>query len=182
MNTTDPRFPIGKFQFPTNMSPHDREHWIEVIASFPKRVENSIAALTDEECKTWEYRSGGWSIHQVVHHCSDSHMNGFIRFKLGLTEDVPTIKPYAEALWAEMPDVMNEPLTAAIKLLEIIHRRWVILLKSMSEEDYKRELIHPEHQGSLQLESYLSLYAWHCNHHFAHIEQAIALKNAFEAS
>ena len=124
------------------------------------------------------YRPGGWTIKQVVHHCADSHMNSLIRFKLALTEDLPTIKPYFEERWAELADYHN-PISDSLIILQGVHNRWVTLLKSLDQEQLKRDFIHPEHQKRFTLKETMALYAWHCQHHLAHIEQALEFKNVF---
>jgi hypothetical protein len=165
------RYPIGKFEKPEASSPLLIQEWVEVIEQFPKLVSNEIADITPEEQES-RYRPEGWTIRQVVHHCADSHMNSFIRFKLALTEDAPIIKPYYEERWAEMPDVYAAPLAASMQILEGLHARWAILLRNMSESDINLTYTHPDLGRKVPLWEAMALYAWHCRHHLAHIKQA----------
>ncbi|HWS60267.1 MAG TPA: putative metal-dependent hydrolase, partial [Flavobacterium sp.] len=123
---------------------------------------------TEEQLNT-QYRLEGWTIRQVVHHCADSHMNSLTRLKLALTEDKPTIKPYREELWAELPDSKNLPLESSLKMLEGIHYRWSILLNNLTKEHRERTFIHPNKGKEFRIDENIGLYAWHCNHHLAHI-------------
>ena len=172
------RFPIGEFKKPDAISKVDLEEWKLVILSFPDKLEAEIDELKDSEL-AWIYRPNGWSIKQVVHHCADSHMNAFIRFKLAITEDSPQIKPYMESLWAEMEDVIAQPVKDSLMILSGVHSRWNSVMKAMTVEQLKREFIHPEHGRRFSLEECIGLYAWHCNHHFAHVRQAIEFKGKF---
>ena len=166
---TDPRYPIGTYQAPEIIPAALREGWIERIEGLPARMRQAVAGLSDTQLDT-PYRLGGWTVRQVVHHVPDSHMNAYIRFKLALTEDTPTIKPYDEAAWANLSDTRNTRVETSLLLLEHLHRRWVILLKSISEADYQRAYIHPE-SGRNVLGGVLGLYAWHGDHHRAHITE-----------
>lgn len=161
------RFPIGKFKTPKTITTEQIKHWIEVIKSFPYRIETAIEGLTLEELEK-TYRPNGWTIRQVVHHCADSHMNSLIRFKLALTEDRPTIKPYAENLWAELSDY-NSTIESSIKILAGIHERWVKLLENLTEIELEKQFLHPENEKLISLKQNIGIYAWHCNHHLAHI-------------
>lgn len=172
------RYPIGKLNVPKEVSQGQIEEWIETIESFPAKIRELTETLSNEELD-WKYRPDGWMIRQVVHHCADSHMNSFVRFKLTLTEDVPTIKGYFEDRWAEMPDTTEVPISASLSLLDGLHARWSTLLKSMSEDDFKKKLFHPEHKRELSLTYMLGLYAWHCKHHTAHIKQALEHRGQF---
>jgi hypothetical protein len=127
----------------------------------------AVAELNDDQLNT-PYRDGGWTVRQVIHHVPESHMNAYIRFKLALTESEPTIKPYDEAAWAETADVRGTPIEVSLVLLDNLHKRWVVLLKSMSEADFLKQFRHPE-LGVVPLEKNLALYAWHSKHHVAHI-------------
>lgn len=178
VDTESLRYPIGKLQSPKDLSQEQISRWIEEIASFPSKIKELTKDLSAEQL-LWKYRPDGWTIHQVVHHCADSHMNAFIRFKLTLTEDVPTIKGYFEDKWAEMPDTTHAPISTSLFLLEGLHDRWVTLLKSMGEEDFKKKLFHPEQGRELSLTFMLALYSWHCRHHAAHIEQALNYEGQF---
>jgi len=162
------KYPIGTYQKPTAFSKPVLESSIQDIESFPRRLKDAVATLSDAQLDT-PYREGGWTLRQVVHHCADSHMNSLIRFKLALTENVPTIKPYFEDRWAELADTKAFPIASSLLLLEGLHARWAHLLRSLSETDLQREFLHPEHVRTLRLDETIGLYAWHCNHHLAHI-------------
>ena len=172
------KFPIGHFAKPEFIVAKDIEYWIETIALFPSRIKKITSNLSTEELH-WRYRPEGWKIKQVVHHCADSHMNSFIRFKLALTEDNPTIKPYDEAKWATLTDGDCDDISASLLILEGIHARWTILLKSFDESHLSKTFTHPESKKRYELKEAIGLYAWHCNHHFAHIEQALLYKGKF---
>ena len=163
---SDPRFPLGKFHRPTEYTPELRAHHIFEIEQTPRLMRKAVTGLADGQLDT-PYREGGWTIRQVVHHVPDSHMNSYIRFKLALTEDNPVIKPYAEDLWAQLPD-SKLPVEGSLRTLELLHERWVVLLKSMDEEAWKRGFRHPE-AGDMQLPMAAALYAWHGRHHVAHV-------------
>ena len=140
---------------------------IEQIAAAPAKMREAVAGLTREQLET-PYRDGGWTLRQVVHHVPDSHLNSYVRFKLALTEESPTIRPYDEARWAELPDSVDTPPETSMQLLESLHDRWVRLLRSMSADDFQRTLNHPEN-GLMTLDAMVALYAWHGRHHVAHI-------------
>jgi hypothetical protein len=163
----DLRYPIGKFSFDKDAATDSRNAAIQAIEELPVRLRQTIAGVGEEQMQT-PYRDGGWTVHQLIHHIADSHMNAFIRFKLALTEDKPTIKTYDETLWAETTDVTNVPVEISLKLIDAVHERWFILLTSMSDEAFARELNHPEH-GAINLEYMTALYAWHSQHHTAHV-------------
>jgi hypothetical protein len=163
----DLRFPIGKFSFDAESALSGRVAAIQAIEELPVRLRQAIAGFNEEQLQT-PYREGGWTIRQLIHHIADSHMNSFIRFKLALTEDKPTIKTYEEADWAQTTDVTQVPVEISLKLLDALHERWFILLASLSDEAFKRQLMHPEH-GAIDLEYLTALYAWHSRHHTAHI-------------
>jgi len=165
----DLRFPIGRFQAPATITAATRAEWIETLAAAPAKYRAAVAKLTDEQLDT-PYRPGGWTIRQVIHHVPDSHMNAYVRFRLALTEDTPTIKPYAEALWAELSDAKSSPAALSLDLLEALHTRWVVLLSAMTPEQFQRKFNHPE-GGVGTLERTLGIYAWHCDHHLAHIDR-----------
>jgi hypothetical protein len=164
----DPRFPIGRFRRPeAPLDEAERRRAIETIAGTPTKLRKAVAGLTDRQLDT-PYRDGGWTVRQVTHHVPDSHMNAYIRFKLALTEDEPTIKPYDEARWAELSDTRDTPVETSLVLLEQVHDRWVRLLRAMSADDFARRLRHPE-MGVQRLDQVLALYAWHGPHHLGHI-------------
>jgi len=162
----DPRFPIGEFDKDFEITPELRDSRIAVITDLPARLREAVAGLDDRQLDT-PYREGGWTVRQVVHHVPDSHANALIRFKLALTEDTPTIRPYMEDRWADLGDA-KLPVDVSLNLLEAIHERWVALLHSMSFSDYQKEFIHPE-SGQWTLDGALAMYAWHSEHHTAHI-------------
>lgn len=172
------RFPIGKFEKPNEIETKNIQIWITDIGALPGRISLLVKNLKDTELN-WVYRPGGWSIKQVVHHFADSHMNAIIRFKLALTEDKPTIKPYLQDRWATLADTEDSPIDDSLKILEGVHARLVRLLKSLNKDDLKREFIHPEYEKNFSIAENIGIYAWHCNHHLAHIKQAIEFKGKF---
>jgi DinB family protein len=163
----DLRYPIGKFQAPGSVTPSLRARWIDDIAAAPARLRAAVQGLDDAQLDT-PYRPGGWTVRQVIHHVPDSHMNSYIRFRLALTEDEPAIKPYDEVKWAELHDASTAPVGVSLQLLEALHVRWVVLLRSLSETDFSRRFNHPE-DGVQRLDTALAAYAWHGKHHAAHI-------------
>lgn len=163
----DLSYPVGPCEYPEVVSPEERKRHIEELAAAPARFREAVRGLNDSQLDT-PYRPGGWTVRQVIHHVPDSHLNAYVRFRLALTEDEPLIKPYDEKRWAELKDAATEPLEASLQLLDGLHRRWVALLKSLSDADFARKLRHPE-LGVLRLDTYLAGYAWHCRHHAAHI-------------
>ena len=164
------KFPIGKHEKPASITPELMEQYISKIAAFPSKLKKEVVHLTDEQLDT-PYRPDGWTIRQVVHHCADSHMNALIRFKLSLTEDIPVIKPYHEEIWAELADSKTMEIAPSIILLEGLHARWVQLLCSLSPSDLERSFIHPAHGNKVLLNENTSIYAWHGEHHLAHITE-----------
>jgi hypothetical protein len=164
------KYPIGKFRMPKDLSPEFLASCIRVINEFPSKLKLETEELTEDQLDT-PYRPGGWTIRQVVHHCADSHMNSLIRFKLALTEDTPTIKPYDENLWAELADCKNYPILSSLLILEGVHARWGGLFDSFLELDLNRTFIHPEQGKEMSLAQTMALYAWHCAHHLAHITE-----------
>jgi uncharacterized damage-inducible protein DinB len=169
MTTTiaDLRYPIGKFERPAGVTPEQRRLCIRQIEEAPSHLRTGVSGLSDAQLDT-PYRSGGWTVRQVVHHLSDSHMNAYVRMKLALTESQPTIKPYEESLWAELHDGRTPPVDISLTLLEALHKRWVLLLTAMTPDDFRRTLNHPE-SGIMSLDTLVALYAWHGRHHVAHI-------------
>ncbi len=165
--TTDLRFPIGKHQRTENMTPDRRTALIDIIAGTPQNLREALRGLSAEQLDT-PYRPGGWTVRQLVHHVPDSHLNAYIRFKLALTEERPTIKPYEEDRWAELADTFNTPVEVSLTMLESLHVRWVNLLRSLPEAGWQRPLLHPQN-GEMTLLNVLDLYAWHGPHHVAHI-------------
>ena len=165
----DPRYPVGKFPSPKVITAADRTGWINEIEAAPAQLRAALAGLTAEQLDT-PYREGGWTLRQVAHHVPDSHMNAFIRIKLALTETEPVIKPYDEAAWALLGDVAATPVETSLMLLEVLHNRWVVLLRGMSETDWQRCYVHPD-MGKIALERALAIYAWHGRHHVAHVTE-----------
>lgn len=173
------KYPIGKFSIPEAISEENMQHWIIDIEQFPSKLNKMLLYLSDIELN-YRYRPEGWTIKQVVHHCADSHMNSFIRFKLCLTEEQPTIKPYHEDKWAELPDAKEVEISTSLKILEGLHARWADLLKSLEPSDLEKQYHHPEKTEPMNLANTTALYAWHCNHHLEHIR--LALENNKKAT
>ena len=165
--TLDPRYPIGPFTFEGAVTAGRRTAWIDEIAGTPAALRTALAGLDEATLET-PYRPGGWTVRQVAHHLPDSHLNAVGRFRLALTEDRPTIKPYDEAAWAELADARTAPVELSVQLLAALHERWVRLLRSLSAADFAREYVHPE-GGPVSLDRVLALYAWHGRHHVAQI-------------
>lgn len=164
------RYPIGKFSQPEHINQETIDSWIKTIAKFPEYLRNEIQKLQDKDFEL-TYREDGWTIRQLIHHCADSHMNSFIRFKLALTEDTPTIKTYKEDLWANLPD-SNMPIESSMKILDGLHQRWATLLSNLSQKDLKKQFRNPESNKMISIETAIGIYAWHCNHHLTHIINA----------
>ncbi len=162
----DLRFPIGNFKPSGDFDPADRTQHIETIRLLPAKMRAAVAGLSEAQIDT-PYREGGWTVRQVVHHVADSHINSYVRFKLALTEDSPTIKPYDEGAWAVLADT-RLPVETSLTLLDALHRRWTVMFESMSESDFQKVFNHPE-RGAQTLAVALALYAWHSKHHTAHI-------------
>lgn len=161
------RFPVGRFAYDAGATAADRARMIDTIEHFGRELRDAAGALDDAALDT-PYRPDGWTKRQVVHHCADSHMNAYIRFMLGLTEDAPTVKPYDEAAWAETPFAKSAPVEASLRIVEGLHARWAAVMRDMDESQWRREVVHPE-RGRISLEFLLQLYAWHCPHHLAHV-------------
>jgi DinB family protein len=165
----DPRYPVGKYEQPKDVTPVMRQQAIASIAETPARMRTAVKGLNDAQLDT-PYRDGGWTVRQVVHHVPDSHLNAYIRLKLALTEDKPTIKPYNEAAWAKLADSKSTPIEVSQSLLDCVHDRWHRLWRSMKLEQFARLLVHPEH-GERTVDWLLFLYEWHGRHHAAHITE-----------
>ena len=163
----DLRYPIGRCPSRGVLTPDDRATAITSISQMPDRLKAAVAGLTAEQLET-PYRPGGWTVRQVIHHLPDSHMNSYVRCKLALTENEPTIKAYDEALWAKLKDSEETPVEVSLALLDALHKRWVTLLQGLSPEDFLRRLMHPE-RGAMTLDDVLTTYEWHGRHHVAHI-------------
>src|SRR5437667_9438875 len=166
---SDPRYPIGKFQFEGPLSEDQRNSLMASIEQTPAAILAALQGLSREQLDT-PYREGGWTVRQVAHHVPDSHMNAYVRFKLALTEHEPTIKPYAEDRWARLADTQSTPVEVSLALLESLHTRWVRLLRSLEPTDWKKNFRHPE-LGLVSLEKNLGIYAWHGKHHVAHVTE-----------
>ncbi|HEY1938270.1 MAG TPA: putative metal-dependent hydrolase [Candidatus Angelobacter sp.] len=164
---TDLRYPTGRFAPDSNPTPETRNRHIEQIAGLPKKMRQAVAGLTEAQFDT-PYREGGWTVRQVVHHVPDSHLNAYVRFKWALTEDAPVIKAYDETSWAELKDSRFTPVDVSLTLLESLHARWTVLLKSLDSQDFQRIFTHPQ-SGPHDMDWLLQLYSWHGNHHVAHI-------------
>jgi uncharacterized damage-inducible protein DinB len=162
----DLRFPVGEFEKTVEMTPEKRAEFIQIIKDLPDRLRRAVEGLTDEQLET-PYRPEGWTVRQTVHHVADSHINSLCRFKLALTEENPTIRPYYEDRWANLAD-NNLPVEVSLKIIEGVHERWAALLESFTEEDFRRPLKHPD-SGEWTVAQFLALYAWHSLHHTAHI-------------
>lgn len=163
------RYPIGPFEWEKQYSPEEISQMIKTIESFPSRLKALLAGMKDEHLDK-QYREGGWTVRQVVHHLADSHLNAYVRFKLVLTEDKPTIKPYNEKAWAELIDSKTLPVSISLGILSGIHARWTAILNVMDNESFNRTLFHPEHMKMHTLIEMLAMYTWHCNHHYEHIQ------------
>ncbi|HEX8561903.1 MAG TPA: putative metal-dependent hydrolase [Flavobacterium sp.] len=168
MNPDSPdclRYPIGTYN---DYSCESKQKAIEILAAFPQKLKIHASKMTKAELNSC-YRPGGWTARQVINHVADSHMNSFTRVKLALTEENPVIKPYGEAKWATLADSADIDITAAMLIIEGIHARWTFLLQSLNEADFQRTFFHPEHQKQITIEETLLFYAWHCEHHLAHL-------------
>lgn len=163
----DLRYPIGPFKFEGKISAEERRRFIDEIEQVPAKLRAAVHGLSAGQLDT-PYRSGGWTVRQVVHHLPDSHLNAYTRFKLALTEQEPVIKPYEQDRWAELSDARTAPVELSLALLESLHRRWALLLRSLTAADFARTFKHPE-LGVVSLDKNLALYAWHGKHHVAHI-------------
>ena len=163
----DLRYPVGPFEFAGTLSDEQRQDLIGQIAAAPAKMRAAVAGLSDEQLNT-SYRPEGWTVRQVVHHVPDSHLNSYIRFKLALTEEHPTIKAYDENVWANLDDARRAPINVSLDLLEALHRRWVLFLRSLKGGDFQRTFNHSE-IGSVSVDKNIALYAWHGRHHVAHI-------------
>ncbi len=163
----DLRYPIGKFDVKAPVTPEMRPQLIQQLAEAPTCFREAVWGLSHEQLET-PYRDGGWTVRQTIHHVADSHMNSYIRLRLALTEDEPAIKTYDETKWAELADARSAPVDVSLQLIDCLHHRWVMLLESLSEEDFARTMRHPD-WGLVRLDTVTALYAWHGRHHAAHI-------------
>jgi hypothetical protein len=165
----DLRYPIGKFSAKENHTPEELKTFIQRIESLPSKLEAAIEGFSTQQLDT-PYRDGGWSVRQVVHHVADSHMNAFIRVKWMLTEETPIIKVYNEKLWAETGETTSDPVLSLL-LIKALHTKWVTLLKSLSQNQLQKEFIHPDTKKNVALHNLIGMYAWHGDHHLAHITE-----------
>jgi uncharacterized damage-inducible protein DinB len=165
----DPRYPIGKFQQPLEATSALRQQAIDIIFETPAKLRAAVQGLSPTQLDT-PYREGGWTVRQVVHHVPDSHVNAYIRLRLALTEEQPTIKPYEENAWAQLADAKTGPIEPSLSLLDALHDRWVRLLRSLTVEQFGRVLVHPDH-GPRTVDWLVFLYAWHGRHHIAHVTE-----------
>lgn len=175
-NLEHKKYPIGRFEVPQNICDIQLNEYIKVIKDFPDKLKKLVENFSEDQFDT-QYREGGWTVRQLINHIADSHINSFVRLKLALTEDNPTIKPYDEAKWAELQDSLSMPVKPALKIIKGTHQRWTLLLKSMTNKQFERTFHHPETNENQDLRTYLAHYVWHCNHHFAHIENLKTEKN-----
>lgn len=158
------RYPIGRFELPAQYDPAHRRGWLQALAALPSWLDVVVQNLDAAQLEM-PYRPGGWNTNQVIHHLADSHMNAFVRLKLMLTEDTPTVKPYEEARWAETPEIRSVPVNVSITFLHALHRRWTDLLERIPDEAWERSYFHPEHQREVPLWEMTAMYAWHGRHH-----------------
>jgi hypothetical protein len=175
MTRLDRRYPIGPPPTGSRLTAAQRDEMIERIDHLPARLRSLLDELRPEDLDL-TYRAGGWTVRQLVHHLADRHLNAYTRFRLALTEDAPTIRPYDEAAWAALHDAREVEPEVSVRLLEALHHRWVVLLRSLSGDDFRRPLFHPERDRTLSLEEMLVSYAWHGEHHLAHIELVLAAR------
>jgi hypothetical protein len=166
------KYPIGRFVPPDVITPQIIRAWIIEIEQLPSKLHGILDGISEKTLNT-PYRPEGWTVRQVVHHLADSHMNSYIRFRWTLTEDTPVIKAYNQVNWAELPDAQHADVNLSVRLLEALHARWVVLLKTMSEQDFEKSYIHPESKSEFKLSRVVGLYAWHGKHHLAHIQNLL---------
>ncbi|UGU16958.1 putative metal-dependent hydrolase [Sinomicrobium kalidii] len=169
------QYPIGKFDRPEVITGAHIKEWTGILENFPARLRKQVTGLTDAQLDT-PYREGGWTVRQVVHHLYDSHVNSYVRFKWTLTEDQPVIKAYYEDRWAGLPDTTSAPVALSLQALEALHAKWVYLLKGLSEADLERVFVHPAGHREVSLAENIGIYAWHSNHHYAHIKNLLERK------
>lgn len=162
------KYPLGRWTWPETVAPGDIKAWTQEIAALPAQLHAAIAGLDDAQLDT-PYRPEGWTVRQVVHHLADSHLNSQCRFRWALTEDEPTIKPYDQPAWGELPDSRTAPIEPSLLIIEGLHQRWVALANALTPEQWKRQFFHPEHSQPLRLDKTLAMYGWHGKHHVAHI-------------
>lgn len=169
------KYPIGKPQILEDITNEHIDNWIAVLEEFPKRLDSLVTNLSEQQLDT-PYRDGGWTIRQVIHHCADSHHNSYTRFKWALTEDKPVIKAYYEDRWADLFDSSAAPISLSLNSLTALHAKWTYFLKGLSSYDLEKVFIHPDGNEEVSLSENIGIYAWHCNHHYAHIEHLMLKK------
>jgi hypothetical protein len=162
------RYPVGDFQRPENPTPAQAAAWIAEIAALPAELRAAVTGLSEARLDT-PYRDGGWTVRQVVHHIADSHLNAYCRIRLAVTENEPTIRPYDEKAWAELPDARSGPIDVSVALIDALHTRWAALASTFTTDDLRRIYHHPEHAKPMVIDSTLAMYSWHGKHHVAHI-------------
>ena len=172
------KYPVGKYKRPETYDAHELKGHIKTLIELPSKLKKEVSGLNETQL-LYKYRPEAWTIRQVVHHFADSHMNAFIRIKFAVTEDNPSIKPYEESVWAKLPDTTDAPIEWSLQIIEGLHNRMVLLLNSLTEKDMHRTYFHPEYKIKFTLFQVVAMYAWHCNHHLAHIKQALKHKNEF---
>lgn len=172
------KYPTGEFKMPKKFSEKELASRIKIIAEFPAKLRKEVGKMPEDTLE-YRHRLGGWTVRQIVHHCADSHMNAYIRTKLAYTETNPTVKPYDESAWANTSDGGEAPVEWSLLILEGLHKRWVELLSELNDEELKRTYFHPEYGKKIPLSYLIFLYAWHCGHHIAHVQQAKKHKNKF---
>ena len=170
------KYPIGRVNIPNVITFENINQWITEIENFPLKLEKLVAQLSEEQLNT-PYREGGWTVRQTIHHCGDSHVQSYVRFKWALTEDNPIIKAYFEDRWASLFDTEKGPIEFAFNFLKAVHDKWVYLLKGLSEKELLKTFVHPESGDTISLQQNICIYAWHCKHHFAHIENLLKREN-----
>ena len=166
------QYPIGRYKVPDPIGDTHIKRWIDILENLPQRLSDLVTPLSEEQLET-PYRPGGWTVRQLVHHIADSHHHSYIRFKWGLTENNPTIKPYFEKEWSKLFDARSAPIQLSLDHLKVVHAKLVYLLKGLSREDLKRKFTHPDGNQETTLEENIGRYAWHGSHHLAHIENLI---------
>lgn len=169
------KYPIGKVNIPAEITINDISKWISIIENHPEKIRKLVKSLDDNQLDT-PYRPDGWTVRQVIHHLGDSHTNSYIRFKWTLTEDKPVIKAYFEDRWAELSDSKNGSIELGLDYLKVLHAKWVYLLKELTNDDLKKYFIHPETNAEVTLAKNIGIYAWHCEHHYQHINQLLIRK------
>ena len=162
------KYPVGKFSMPENVDNNTIDQWIQDLEELPQKLREALKGLNEEQLNT-PYRPGGWTVRQVVHHIGDSHLNSYIRFKLALTEDNPAIKPYDQDKAAELEEYNLLPVEDSLDFVEVLHKRWIVLLKTLKDSDWEKTFFHPETKKNISLKRNLGIYAWHSKHHVAHI-------------